>query len=178
MYPTLAKVMSNAPSDNLENSTERATNSNISLLTGTGAFAASRLRYDSSLSGLKGLIARSIRCISSITASSAASPAAGSSCHSSARIAVPMIASSLLIHLARVGLTLERNPRVLMILGIGLLIGWSSNAGGTLSDIAACAAALALRTFPIGLGIHAPLDDDRVCLSDDIIISTQSLGCR
>src|SRR5258706_3091692 len=110
MHPTLAKVMSNAPSDNFENPIDRAISSNISSLTGTGAFAASRLRRDNSLSGLNGLIARSMRCISSITAAIAASPIMESSCHSSTRIEVPMMASSLLIHFAGVGLAPERNP--------------------------------------------------------------------
>jgi len=103
--------MSNAPSDNFENSIDRASNSNISSLTATGAFAASRLRRDNSLSGLNGLIARSMRCISSITASRAASPVMDSSCHNSTRTEVPMMASSLLIHFAGVGRASERNPR-------------------------------------------------------------------
>ena len=66
----------------------------ISSLRATGPRPASRLMRESSESSLCGLIARSMRCISSMTASMAATPWARSSHQSSALIEVPMIASS------------------------------------------------------------------------------------
>ena len=51
----------------------------------------------SSESSLCGLMVRSMRCISAMTASIAVSPAAAVSLHSSTTIAVPMIASSRFI---------------------------------------------------------------------------------
>ena len=89
--------MSKAPPESAENSAARTIRRAISALTGTGPAPASRLMRDSSESALCGLIARSMRCISSITAVIAASPAARSSLHSSTLIAVPMIASSRFI---------------------------------------------------------------------------------
>ena len=88
--------MSNAPPESAENSAARTIRRAISALTGTGPAPASRLMRDSSESALCGLMVRSMRCISSITAAIAASPAARSSHQSSTTIAVPMIASSRL----------------------------------------------------------------------------------
>ena len=95
--------MSNAPPDSFENSIERVIRSSISWLMGTCLCAASRLMRDSSLSGLYGLMSASMRCISSITALMAERAAAASSCHSSTRTAVPMIASSREYHSAGAG---------------------------------------------------------------------------
>ena len=86
--------MSKAPPERCEKNIARSTSPAISLLSGTARCAASALMRDSSEVGLCGLIAASMRCISAITASMAASPARGSSLHSSTLIAVPMIASS------------------------------------------------------------------------------------
>ena len=88
--------MSNAPSDSSENCSERSIRPNSSAPTATGLRPASRLMRDSSESLLYGLIRRSMRCISAITASIARSAARASSAHSSTWIAVPMIASSRL----------------------------------------------------------------------------------
>jgi len=88
--------MSKAPPDSRENASARASRLAISSLSRTGAAPASRLMRDSSESSLCGLIARSMRCISAITESIAAVPAAASSLQSSTVIAVPMIASSRL----------------------------------------------------------------------------------
>ena len=93
--------MSKAPPDSAENSAARTIRRAISALTGTGPAPAPRLMRDSSESALCGLMVRSMRCISSITAVIAASPAARWSHQSSTTMAVPMIDSSRLSHAAR-----------------------------------------------------------------------------
>ena len=79
-----------------EKASARSISPNISVDRRTGCAAARRLMRESSESALCGLITRSMRCISAITASIAAWPAASSSAHSSTVMAVPMMASSRL----------------------------------------------------------------------------------
>ena len=88
--------MSKAPRETAEKASARSISPNISVDRRTGCAAARRLMRESSESALCGLIARSMRCISAITASIAAWPAASSSAHSSTVMAVPMMASSRL----------------------------------------------------------------------------------
>ena len=83
--------MSNAPPDSAENSAARTIRRAISGLTGTAREPASRLIRESSESSLCGLMVRSMRCISSITAVIAASPLRAARHQSSTLIAVPMI---------------------------------------------------------------------------------------
>ena len=90
--------MSKAPPDSCEKCSARSTRRNISSLSTTGAAAARRLMRESSEPGLCGLIVRSMRCISAITASAAAMASDRPSHHNSTRMAVPMMASSRVNH--------------------------------------------------------------------------------
>jgi hypothetical protein len=86
--------MSKAPPVSRAKLSARARRLVISSLRRTGAEPAPRLIRVSSESSLCGLMVRSMRCISAMTASIAASPAAASSLQSSTTMAVPMIACS------------------------------------------------------------------------------------
>jgi hypothetical protein len=90
--------MSKAPSVSAENASAHSISAKPSSDSGTARRAASRLMRLSSEDGWCGLQARSMRCISSNTACTAASPARASSAHSSTWMAVPMATSSRWIH--------------------------------------------------------------------------------
>ena len=86
--------MSKAPPVSRAKLSARASRLVISSLRRTGPAPAPRLIRVSSESSLCGLMVRSMRCISAITASIAASPSAAVSLQSSTTMAVPMIACS------------------------------------------------------------------------------------